>query len=78
MSPKVSAGFGLAGKITSRPYLVPSEAIFFVDRTNPKIGKKKNIFLGRPMGHILPVWGHVLVSYEHVWIRYKMEWLETG
>ena len=34
--PKMSARSGLVGKKTSRPYLGPSEAIFSMDRKNPK------------------------------------------
>ena len=37
-----------------RPYLGPSEAIFSMDRKNPKIAKILVIFLGGPMGPYSP------------------------
>ena len=49
----MSARSGLVGKKSSRPYLGPSEAIFSIDRKNPKNVKILPIFLGGPMsrGH---------------------------
>ena len=64
MSPKMLARSGLGGKKTSRPHLGPSQAIFSMDRTNPKISKNMSIFLGGPKGPIHPVWGHVLASFQ--------------
>ena len=52
----MSARSGLVGKKSSRPYLGPSEAIFSMDRKNPKNAKILPIFLGGPMGPIHPVW----------------------
>ena len=52
----MSARSGLVGKKSSRPYLGPSEAIFSMDRKNPKNAKTLPIFLGGPMGPIHPVW----------------------
>ena len=42
--PKMLARSGLVGKKSSRPHLGPSEAIFSMDRKNPKNAKKKCIF----------------------------------
>ena len=52
----MSARSGLVGKKSSRPYLGPSEAIFSIDRNNPKNAKILPIFLGGPIGPNHPVW----------------------
>ena len=56
---------GLVGNKSSRPYLGPSEAIFFMDRKNQKNEKKKCLFfLGGALAAIHPGWGnrYVLMS----------------
>ena len=51
MSPKMSARSGLAGKKSSRPHLVPPQAIFCVGRKNRTNAEMLPIFLGGPMGY---------------------------
>ena len=65
----MSARSGLVGKKSSWPYNWPylgsSEAIFSMDRKNPKNAKMLPIFLGGPMGTIHPVWA--LAAIHPVW-----------
>ena len=54
----MSARSGLVGKKSSWPYLGPSEAIFSMDRKNPKISKILPIFPMWALAAIHPGWGN--------------------
>ena len=54
----MSARSGLAEKKSSRPYLGPSEAIFSMDRKNPKNVKILPIFPVWALAAIHPGWGN--------------------
>ena len=73
--PKMLARSGLVGKKSSRPYLGPSEAIFFIDRKNARNAKILHIFLGGPMGPIHPVWA--LAAIHPGWGNRYMYGFET-
>ena len=56
--PKMSARSGLVGNKSSRPYLGPSEAIFSMDRKNPKNARILPIFPVWALAAIHPGWGN--------------------
>ena len=58
--PKMSASSGLIGKGHLGPHLGPSQAIFSMDRKNPKDAYVLAIFLGGALGPIHLVWANGL------------------
>ena len=75
--PKMSARSGLVGKKSSRPYLGPSEAIFSMDRKNPKNYKKMFIFAYFPgLGPLLlSTRGGGIGIYLHCGVRWDASWI---
>ena len=66
----------ISRKKSSRPYLGPSEAIFFHGPNKCKnMHSILPIFLGGPMGPIHPVWGHMLVSFDLSDVSYLLSTL---